>query len=89
MATCSRRIESITHYLSRSPRTTIGNTVMDPQLLSKALSNEEVALIDTLGIVLKALGYQLSIKPIEREKFNLETDADELGGETVRVAELQ
>ena len=60
---------------------------MDPQLLSKALSNEEVALIDTLGIVLKALGYQLSIKPIEREKFNLETDADELGGETALVAE--
>ena len=62
---------------------------MDPQLLSKVLSNEEVPLIDTLGIVLKALGYQLSIKPIERENFNLETDADELGRETVRVAELQ
>ncbi|MCY3553457.1 MAG: hypothetical protein OXH39_23605 [Candidatus Poribacteria bacterium] len=60
---------------------------MDPQLLSKVLSNEEVPLIDTLGIVLKALGYQLSIKPIERENFNLKTDADELGGETARVAE--
>ena len=60
---------------------------MDPQFLSKVLSNEDTPLIDALGIVLKALGYQLSIKPIEREKFNLETDADELGGETARVAE--
>lgn len=60
---------------------------MDPQLLSKVLSNEDTPLIDALGIVLKALGYQLSIKPIERENFNLETDADELGGETGRVAE--
>ncbi|MDE0326763.1 MAG: hypothetical protein OXN27_22790 [Candidatus Poribacteria bacterium] len=60
---------------------------MDPQLLSKVLSNEDTPLIDALGIVLKALGYQLSIKPIERENFNLETDADELGGETARVAE--
>ncbi len=60
---------------------------IDPQLLSKVLSNEDAPLIDALGIVLKALGYQLSIKPIERENFNRETDADELGGETVRVAE--
>lgn len=60
---------------------------MDPQLLLKVLSNEDTPLIDALEIVLKALGYQLSIKPIEQEKFNLETDADELGGETARVAE--
>ena len=59
---------------------------MDPQLLSKILSNEDTPLIDALGIVLKALGYQLSIKPIEYDNSNLETDADELGGETVRVA---
>ena len=60
---------------------------MDPQLLSKVLSNEDTPLIDALGIVLKALGYQLSIKPIKCDNFNLQTDADELGGETVRVAE--
>ena len=48
---------------------------MDPQLLSKFLSNEDTPLIDALGIVLKALGYQLSIKPLEYENSNLETDA--------------
>ena len=46
---------------------------MDPQLLSKVLSNEETPLIDALGIVLKALGYQLSIKPLENGNRNLET----------------
>ena len=48
---------------------------MDPQLLSKVLSNEDTPLIDALGIVLKALGYQLSIKPLESENPNLETDS--------------
>lgn len=47
---------------------------MDPQLLLKVLSNEDTPLIDALGIVLKALGYQLSIKPLESEDLNLETD---------------
>ena len=47
---------------------------MDPQLLSKVLSNENTPLIDALGIVLKALGYQLSIKPLESENASLETD---------------
>ena len=47
---------------------------MDPQLLSKVLSNEDTPLIDALGIVLKVLGYQLSIKPLESENPNLETD---------------
>lgn len=47
---------------------------MDPQLLSKMLSNEDTPLIDTLGIVLKALGYQLSIIPLEYENANLEAD---------------
>ena len=40
---------------------------MDPQLLSKLLSNEDTPLIDALGIVLKTLGYQLSITPVENE----------------------
>ena len=47
---------------------------MDPQLLSKVLSNEDTPLIDALGIVLKALGYQLSIAPLKNENPNLEAD---------------
>ena len=56
---------------------------MDPQLLSKVLSNENTPLIDALGIVLKALGYQLSIAPLENENPNLEADT----GQTTHVAE--
>ena len=44
---------------------------MDPQLLSKVLSNEDTPLIDALSIVLKALGYQLSIKPLESKTRTL------------------
>ena len=50
---------------------------MDPQLLSKVLSNEDTPLIDALGIVLKALGYQLSIAPLENENPNLDTDIEQ------------
>ena len=53
-------------------------TDMDPEVLSKVLSNEDMPLIDALGTVLNALGYQLSIKPLEREDVNSETDTDEL-----------
>ena len=62
---------------------------MDPQLLSKFLSNEDTPLIDALGIVLKALGYQLSIKPLECENRDLEADADDLEVQntTAHVAE--
>ena len=49
-------------------------TDMDPQILSKVLSNDDTPLIDALQIVLRALGYQLSIKPLENENPNLETD---------------
>ena len=51
---------------------------MDPQVFSKMLSNKDMPLIDTLGIVLKALGYQLSIQLIESENPNLETYIDAL-----------
>ncbi len=47
---------------------------MDPEMLSKVLSNGDTPLIDVLGIVLKALGYQLSIAPVENENSNLEAD---------------
>ena len=56
---------------------------MDAQLLSKVLSSEDTPLIDALGIVLKALGYQLSIKPLESENLNLEADTVQ----TAHVAE--
>ena len=45
---------------------------MDPQLLSKVLSNEDTPLIDALGIVLNALGFPLSITPLECESPNTE-----------------
>ena len=47
---------------------------MDPEILSKVLSNEDTPLIDALGIVLKAFGCQLSIAPVENENSNLEAD---------------
>ncbi len=53
-------------------------TDMDPEVLSKVLSNEDIPLIDALGTVLNALGCQLSIKPLERESLSLETDTEEL-----------
>ena len=64
-------------------------TDMDPQVLSKVLSNEDTPLIDALGTVLNALGYQLSIKPLERESSDLETDTSELEGQdaSAHVAE--
>lgn len=62
---------------------------MDPQLLSKILSNEDTPLIDVVGIVLKTLGYQLSIKPIEPENSTNETYSDtlEIENTSAQVAE--
>ena len=56
---------------------------LDPQVLSKMLSSKGTPLIDALGIVLKVLGYQLSIVPLENENPNLETDTRQ----AVHVAE--
>ena len=53
-------------------------TNMESQVLSKVLSDDDTPLIEVLGTVLNALGYQLSIKPLESEGSNLETDTDEL-----------
>ena len=36
-----------------------------PEILSKALDNNETPQIDTLGTILKAFGCKLSIKPLE------------------------
>ena len=64
-------------------------TDVDPQVLSKALSNKDTPLIDALGTVLNALGYQLSIKPLTRECSSLEADTSELEGQdaSAHVAE--
>lgn len=51
---------------------------MNPQILSKMISNEDVPLIDALGIVLKALGHQLSIQPIKLENRTPDTYTDAL-----------
>ena len=51
---------------------------MDPQVLSKMISNEDIPLIEALGLVLKALGYQLSIQPIKLEDRNPDKYADVL-----------
>ena len=53
-------------------------TDMDPEVLSKVLSDDGPSLLDVLGTVLSALGYQLSIKPRVHKNSNLETDTDEL-----------
>ena len=44
-----------------------------PHVLSDALTSDDVRLIDRLGTILKALGYRLSIEPLEAESLNLET----------------
>ncbi len=51
---------------------------MNPKMLLKVLDNKDTPLIDVLGTVLNALGYQLSIKPLENECLNLETDTGDL-----------
>ena len=62
---------------------------MDPQILSKMISNEDIPLIDAVGIVLKALGYQLSIQPIKLGNRSLDTYTDALEGQntSTHVAE--
>ena len=53
-------------------------TDMDPQVLSKVLSNKDTPLIDVFTVVLKALDYQLSIQPIDSENLNLRVSTDVL-----------
>ena len=62
-------------------------TDMDPEVLAKVLCNEDTPLIDALGTVLNALGYQLSIKPLDCESANLETDELEVEHASAHVAE--
>ncbi|MXV83069.1 hypothetical protein F4X88_17390 [Candidatus Poribacteria bacterium] len=48
------------------------HTDISPQTLETALSNTDTPLIDAIGVVLNALGYQLLIQPIVDEDANLE-----------------
>lgn len=54
---------------------------MAPQIFSKIISNADIPLIDALGIVLKTLGYQLSIQPIKPENCSPDTYTDTLQGQ--------
>ena len=54
-------------------------TNMKPEILNKIISDKDTPLIDILIGVLKALGYQLSIQPIDPENLNLETYTDVVG----------
>ena len=47
-------------------------TGMDPQTLTKVLSSEDAPRIDTLRIILTALGCRLSISPLEVEMSHAE-----------------
>ena len=51
---------------------------MAPQVLSEMLSKEDTPLIDVFTVVLKALGYQLSIQPIGPQNQNLGAYSDVL-----------
>ena len=46
---------------------------MNPEILKKIITNADTPLIDALTVVLKALGYQLSIQPIQPENLKIET----------------
>lgn len=56
-------------------------TSMDPQTFTKMLSNENVPQVDTLRIILTALGCRLSIEPLAKEniqpnpEFNAEQES--------------
>ena len=51
---------------------------MNPEMLRKTITSADTSLIDSLTVVLKALGYQLSIQPICPENLNLEASIDML-----------
>ena len=53
------------------------HTDISPQTLATALSNADTPLIDAIGVVLNALGYQLLIQPVADEDANLALAAGE------------
>ena len=62
---------------------------MDPQVLSKMISDENTPLIEALGIVLKGLGYQLSIQPIKLEDPNLDEYTNVLKGQNASAQVIE
>ena len=64
-------------------------TDTNPQILSEALTSDDAPLIDRLGTVLKALGYQLSIEPLEGQNLNPETATMAVQATTAPLTENQ
>ena len=60
-----------------------------PHVLSDALTRDDVPLIDRLGTILKALGYRLSIEPLEVESLTLETATPGVHAATAPLSENQ
>ena len=60
-----------------------------PHVLSDALTKDDIPLIDRLGTILKALGYRLSIEPLEAESLNLETATAGRQAATASLSENQ
>lgn len=61
------------------------HTDMSPETLADALSNSNIPLIDALGTVLNALGYQLLIQPLIDENPNLTLTTDKPGSPNTSV----
>ena len=64
-------------------------TNIKPHVLSEALTRDDTPLIDRLGTVLKALGYRLSIEPLEVESLHLETATTRGQAATAPLSENQ
>ena len=66
---------------------------MSPETLSKILSSEEAPHLDTFGTILKALGCQLSIKPLKDEEtipdiaLAIETESTQIRSEASQLSE--
>ena len=51
-----------------------------PESLSEILVNEDPPQIDTLGAILKAFGWRLTIEPLENAELDIKTQSDESVG---------
>lgn len=60
-----------------------------PHVLSDALTRDDIPLIARFGTVLKALGYRLSIEPLEVENLNLEAATTARQATTTLLSENQ
>ena len=68
-------------------------TAMAPETLSKILSSEKALHLDTFATILKALGCQLSIKPLKNEEtipdieLAIETESTQIRSEKSQLPE--